>query len=449
MDDKFRTYATRSVPRYTSYPTAPHFSDKVGPDDYASWLKALDPTQPISLYLHVPFCRQICWYCGCNMKLASREKPILDYAATLMEEIRLVAAALRERMSCSHLHWGGGTPTALSPGALTSAMETIFESFDFSPGAELAIESDPRTLSLGMIEAIGKLGFTRASFGVQEFDPKVQAAINRIQPTEMVRASVEGLRAVGVSGINFDLIYGLPHQTEATLSKTIDLCADMRPDRISLFGYAHVPWVAKKQRMIDEAALPGATERVAQAQMAAEAITRAGYVPIGLDHFALPDDTLALAAQRDELRRNFQGYTTDNAAALIGLGATSIGKTPRGYVQNISETGAWSNAVQSGTFPIAKGIALSADDKLRGDVIEALMCHGRVNLSDVSAAHNVSETWFHDLEDDLGQMALDGLISRSETTITVNPEAMALVRVVASVFDAYFANQSAKHSVAV
>ncbi|MEM6680442.1 MAG: oxygen-independent coproporphyrinogen III oxidase, partial [Pseudomonadota bacterium] len=357
MDERLKAYATRAVPRYTSYPTAPHFHDGVTGADYAGWLEALDPAAPVSLYLHVPFCRELCWYCGCNMKLARRDAPVAAYAKTLRREIGLVAEHLPGRLSVSHLHWGGGTPTALEPDDLARCMESVWASFDRAADAEIAIESDPRTLTQAMIDRIGALGFTRASFGVQEFDPQVQRAINRVQPPEMVRESVEGLRSAGITGINFDLIYGLPHQTVESLVETVRLCVEMRPDRLALFGYAHVPWMAKKQRLIDEAALPGAKARLAQAQAAAEALEAAGYVAIGLDHFARADDPLAQAAAEGTMRRNFQGYTTDTAEALLGLGATSIGRTPSGYLQNISETGAWARSVEAGDLPVGRGVA--------------------------------------------------------------------------------------------
>lgn len=383
------------------------------------------------------------------MKLASKDAPILQYASDLMAEINLVADHMPERMTFNHLHWGGGTPTALTPDALSEAMETIHTRFNVAANAEIAIESDPRTLTRQMIKRIGEIGFNRASFGVQEFDPKVQKAINRIQPPDMVRESVEGLRAEGVKGINFDLIYGLPHQTVDALAKTIELCAEMRPDRIALFGYAHVPWMAKKQRMIDEAALPGAAERIAQAKMAAKVILDAGYVAIGLDHFALPTDSMGIAAIDGTLRRNFQGYTTDTAETLIGIGATSIGRTPDGYVQNVSETGAWARSVRSGKLPIARGCALSADDKLRAAVIEMLMCSGQVDLQEVTTRHGAPKDWYRDAEEQLAQLEQDGLISRSGSRVMVEQDALPLVRVVAAVFDAYLGNQSAKHSIAV
>ncbi len=442
-------HATRNVPRYTSYPTAPHFSDAVDGAEYARWLADLDPAKPISLYLHVPFCRQLCWYCGCNMKLATRQEPIERYLATLIEEIELLASHLPARMRISHLHWGGGTPTALSPDQLERAMAAVGVYFDVSADAELAIESDPRTLTSDMIRRIGRLGFTRASFGVQEFDPKVQAAINRIQPPKMVRASVDGLREAGVGGINFDLIYGLPHQKTETLLKTISLCAEMRPNRIALFGYAHVPWMAKKQRLIDETALPGASERLDQAQAASVALLEAGYNSIGLDHFALPNDPLARAFTEGTLRRNFQGYTTDQADALLGVGVTSIARTPSGYVQNTAETGAWSRAVKAGSLPVARGVGLTKEDRLNGHIIEQLMCFGRVDLADAANRFDLLPGVFSELSDELEELQTDGVISLDGNDICMTDEGAPLVRVVASMFDTYLPKNTTRHAVAI
>ena len=451
MDTKetLAKYRTRNVPRYTSYPTAPHFEAFETPDAYLQSLAALDPSEPISLYLHVPFCRQLCWYCGCNMKLASREAPIAQYAQTLRQEIELLARHLPAPMRISHLHWGGGTPTALAPQDLEMLMHAVSEAFIIEPGAELAIESDPRTLPDEMIDMIGALGFTRASFGVQEFDPTVQLAINRIQPPDMVARAVDGLRNAGVAGINFDLIYGLPHQTTHTLLETIRLCNEINPDRIALFGYAHVPWMAKKQRLIDEAALPGPEARLDQAERATVALEAAGYQAIGLDHFARPDDPLAVAARAGTLRRNFQGYTTDQARTMLGVGTTSIGRTPKCYFQNIPETGAWARAVEAGTLPAARGKIFSADDRLRGAVIEALMCQGRVDLKDVAAAHGTAPEALDDALPALAEYCDDGLISFDNGVVCATELGLPVIRVIASAFDAYLATGKARHAVAV
>ncbi|MEM9880822.1 MAG: oxygen-independent coproporphyrinogen III oxidase [Pseudomonadota bacterium] len=450
MTPTLSAYATRALPRYTSYPTVPHFTDAIGPADHSAWLAQVPADQPISLYLHVPFCRQMCWYCGCNMKLAARDAPIAQYAATLAREIDVIAARLPTRMTVSHLHWGGGTPTALSPDDLARLMDRVRMHFDFTSDAELAIESDPRTLKLDMIRRIGTLGFNRASFGVQEFDPQVQLAINRIQPPDMVRASVDGLRDNGISDINFDLIYGLPHQTVKTLINTIEICAAMQPNRIALFGYAHVPWMAKAQRLIDASALPGAAERLQQAKLAAQALVDIGYRAVGLDHFARPDDPLAIAADRGMLRRNFQGYTTDTTETLLGLGATSIGRTPFSYTQNIAETRAWSRAVEAGQPPIAKGRALTRDDKMRAAVIEALMCQGAVDLAAISRQFSAAPDWHAESAAELAQMETDGLIVREgEHNVQMTQAGAPLVRTVAAVFDAYLKPSAAAHSVAV
>lgn len=449
MDPVLKRYASRATPRYTSYPTAPHFQKGFAEDRYRDWLSKLDANEPVSLYLHVPFCRQMCWYCGCNMKLASKYGPVGDYARTLRKEVALTADALPGRMTISHLHWGGGTPTALKPDDLAALMDDVCARWDFAPDAEIAIESDPRTLTPEMAARIGAMGFTRASFGVQEFDPRVQEAINRVQPPEMVRASVDQLRAGGVTGINFDLIYGLPFQTVESLVETVRICAEMRPDRVALFGYAHVPWMAKNQRMIPEDALPDAAERSAQAKAAAKALIAEGYVAIGLDHFALPEDNLAIAARAGTLRRNFQGYTTDQAETLIGMGATSIGRTQSGYLQNISETGAWSRAVEAGHLPVGKGLPFTDDDRLRAEVIERLMCDGHVDAAAIGQSHGVPDGWWADAFRALAEMEADGLLTLSHGIVQMTPQGRPLVRIAAAAFDAYLHDSSARHSVAV
>jgi oxygen-independent coproporphyrinogen-3 oxidase len=442
-------YAKSSVPRYTSYPTAPHFTTDFPESIYRGWLAQLDADEPISLYLHVPFCKQMCWYCGCNMKLASKYSPVASYVENLIDEIDLVADAMPARMPVGHLHFGGGTPTVLEPDDLGAVMALLGERFQFIPGAELAIESDPRTLTDEMVEKIGELGFTRASFGVQEFDPKVQAAINRIQPPDMVARAIKRFRSVGVERVNFDLIYGLPYQTAEDLRRTVEQCVEMKPDRVALFGYAHVPWVAKNQRMIPDDSLPKPEQRAEQAAAAAEALVAGGYMRIGLDHFALPGDSLAIAAATGELHRNFQGYTSDAAQTLIGIGSTSIGKTPLGYVQNISETGAWSRAVEAGKLPIARGVALKGQDNLRAHVIERLMCDGKIDLASAGRSFGFADDWYAGEQDMLADLQRDGLLVLSGPKLSLTPDGVKLSRVVASVFDTYLRNSSVRHSIAV
>jgi oxygen-independent coproporphyrinogen III oxidase len=449
MPSAFGKYAKINVPRYTSYPTAPHFSTHFPAATYREWLGRLDPIEPVSLYLHVPFCKQMCWYCGCNMKLTARYSPVATYVRHLLEEIDLIADVLPARMPVSHLHFGGGTPTVLEPEDLAAVMARLTERFQVLPDAELAIESDPRTLTDSMIDQIGSLHFNRASFGVQEFDRKVQAAINRIQPPEMVERAIEGLRAAGVPNINFDLIYGLPHQNAAALCRTVEQCVAMKPDRIALFGYAHVPWVAKNQRMIDDDALPTAFERAEQAHAAAVALVSSGYAQIGIDHFARPDDSLAIAATVGRLHRNFQGYTSDTARTLIGIGATAIGRTPQGYVQNASETGAWSRAVAAGKFPVARGHILREQDSLRSYVIERIMCDGSVDLSAAGRGLRVEDDWYVEEIPVLIQLQKDNLLTYADGKVLLTPEGVPLARVVAAVFDTYLRDSTARHSAAV
>ncbi len=442
-------YAGRATPRYTSYPTAPHFQPGFAEAQYRQWLGAIDPQQPISVYVHVPFCNRMCWYCGCNMKLAARYAPVADYVSTLLAEIDLVAAALPAPMKVAHLHWGGGTPTSLTPDDFSRVMAHLRARFALKADAEIAIETDPRTLSADMIARLGAEGVARASFGVQEFDPQVQQAINRIQPPEMVARAVEGLRAAGIANINFDLIYGLPHQTVETLTRTIELGAAMRPDRVALFGYAHVPWMAKNQRMIDERALPDAAARPAQAMAAEQALQAAGYTSIGIDHYALPGDALAVAARNGTLHRNFQGYTTDTAETLIGLGATAIGRTPSGYVQNVAETGAWARAVQAGVLPIAKGCAISDEDRLRGHVIERIMCDGAVDCAAAARRFGAPADWSKDALAELAPLEKDGVLIRAGAAIRLDPRARPLARVVAAAFDAHLRAGKGRHAATV
>ena len=341
-------YGQERLPRYTSYPTAPNFSSRVGEDTYRSWLGAISPHRTASLYLHVPFCRSMCWYCGCHTSVARRAEPIAIYQAALRCEIELVAEALPHRAKVAHIHFGGGTPTVLTPELFTDIVGSLRYSFFVLPGAEMAVEIDPRTLSRPMIEAMGYCGVNRASLGVQSFDPTVQRAINRVQSFEQTATAADKLRKVGVKAINFDLIYGLPHQTVDSCVQTALQCIVLRPDRFSVFGYAHVPSFKMHQRKILKSALPGTLERHRQSEATAEALRQAGYVGIGMDHFALPQDPLAVAQRNGLLRRNFQGYTDDRGETLLGFGASAIGHLAQGYVQNTVPTRQYLEKLQAG-----------------------------------------------------------------------------------------------------
>jgi oxygen-independent coproporphyrinogen-3 oxidase len=444
----FARYGGSSVPRYTSYPTAPHFSGGVGEANYRSWLGSLASDMDISLYLHVPFCRSMCWYCGCHTTVTARREPIDRYLAALQREAELVAAAAPHHFGLAHLHFGGGTPTLMEPSQMTSLMAALRSCFDFKATAEIAIEVDPRSVSAEMAAALGHCGFNRASLGVQSFDPEVQTAINRIQSFEQTAAATEALRRNGLTGLNFDLIYGLPRQTVASCLDTVEKALRLEPDRFSVFGYAHVPSFKRHQRRIDAAALPGTSERLAQSLAVAEALVRAGYVQIGLDHFARPSDSLAQAAGAGRLHRNFQGYTTDGAEALIGLGASAIGRLPAGYVQNAVLISDYEKRVAAGQLPIARGRAISAEDRLRGRIIQRIMCDYEVDVDALCAGSGFDPRALID-ERKLDDLVHDGLVERIGTLLRVRSGARPLVRSVAAAFDAYLPGSEERHARAV
>jgi oxygen-independent coproporphyrinogen-3 oxidase len=449
MDDRLiRLVEGTRLPRYTSYPTAPHFSAAVGAAEHAAWLAALPAEEPVSLYLHVPYCREICWYCGCTTRALGRPERAEAYAGLLAREIAIARGHLPARMPLSHLHWGGGTPTVLGDD-LFRVMDRLRDAFVIVPGAELAVEIDPRVLDPAFARALGRAGFTRASLGVQSFEPEVQRAINRVQSFECTAAAVDALRAVGISGINIDLLYGLPHETAASARLTAARVAALRPDRVAVFGYAHLPALLRHQRLIDEAALPGAAERVAQFEAIAEAFCRMGYVPIGLDHFALPGDAMAEAAAAGNLRRNFQGYTTDRAEALLGLGCSAISAFPQGYAQAHARIGAWRDALTAGRLPTARGLRLSAEDRARRAAIEAVMCQGRVDLDALAARLGATAEELAPDQARLERLRELGVIDTEGPRISVREGCRPLLRLVAAAFDRHLPQEPGRHALAV
>jgi len=434
--------ADKRVPRYTSYPTALQFTGQVGPGTVRPWLAALDTTAPVSLYLHVPFCRRLCLYCGCNTQIVSRHRPIGTFVQDLLAEIDLVAAALPGRLPVSHVHFGGGTPTALHPDELRAVRLKLDERFALRPGAEIAVEIDPRTLDDAMVGALAAIGVTRASLGVQDFDPQVQQAIQRVQPFGMVEDAVQRLRAAGIADISFDLIYGLPRQAVAGVERTVELAAALWPGRVALFGYAHVPWMKPHQQTLERHGLPDAAQRWAMAEAAATRLAAAGYRRIGLDHFALPGDAMAAAAAAGTLRRNFQGYTTDQAETLLGFGPSAIARLPRGFAQSLADTAAWARAVRAGELPVARGCAVDADDLVRGRIIERLMCDLAIDLAAFPGD-------FAQERARLMGLAADGVVTLDGDVVRVSDAARPLARGVAAVFDRHLAPDAARHAVAV
>ncbi|WP_337183169.1 oxygen-independent coproporphyrinogen III oxidase [Shinella sp.] len=449
MQDALVERLSSPVPRYTSYPTAPHFDESIGPEVYSEWLGRLGPANRLSLYAHIPYCDRLCWFCACHTKQTLRYEPVEAYLKGLHGEIAAVGRRLCRDTPVTALHFGGGSPTMLRPDDMVALKSCLEQNFTFSPDAEISVEMDPNDLDDLRHDALAAIGMTRASLGIQDFDPKVQKAINRIQTFEQTRGVVEAARARGVRSVNCDILYGLPFQTMETLAETVRAVISLRPDRIALFGYAHVPWMKKHQTMIDEAALPGVVARFAQMAMAAGMLVAAGYEAIGIDHFALPADSLAAAARDGTLRRNFQGYTDDQADALIGLGASAIGQLPEGYFQNMPATGEYLRRVEEGGIAVVRGYALTDEDRARAFVIERVMCDFGFSFADLAARHPAfaavirAEARGFAASDKDGLCRIEG--ERFELTATGRPFA----RTVAAVFDAHLSSGRGRHSIAV
>lgn len=437
------------VPRYTSYPTAPHFHAGVTADTYRTWLGELPDGLALSLYLHVPFCDTLCWFCGCHTAIVNHYDPVHAYLGQLAREIEIAAAAIGPGHPIRHLHFGGGSPTILSADDFVALGDTLRRHFTFAEDAEFAVEIDPRGLSDSTVAALAKAGVTRASIGVQDESARVQAAINRLQPHEVTKSAVDRLRAAGIGALNIDLVYGLPHQSEADLAHTIERTLELAPQRLAVFGYAHVPHFKKHMALIDARTLPGPEARLAQFDLAHRLLCAAGYVPIGLDHFARPDDGLAKAQAAGRLARNFQGYTDDSAPALVGLGASAIGRLPQGHVQNAPAVPDYRKAVEAGRFATVRGVALTEEDRLRGAIIETLMCGLAVDLDAVAAPFGKSAADFAAEIAALRPLEALGYVAIAGARITVAPAHRFGVRLVAAAFDAYLPQGQAIHSQAV
>ena len=438
-----------NTPRYTSFPTAPHFEAAQGGQLYESWLAALPADAPISVYFHVPFCRRLCRFCGCHTSVVHHDAPMLTYTSHMMREIELVAANIPHRVPVSHVHWGGGTPTALPPECIEDLMAQLRTHFNVLPDAEIAFEIDPVTLTADQIATLRKIGLTRASVGLQDLDPKVQQAIGRPQSFEITQKAIDDLRAAGARSINLDLLYGLPFQTEDSVIRTAQGALDLAPDRLSVFGYAHVPWMKKHQNLLPQADLPGSEERFKQRAAIDRSLREAGYVAIGLDHYAKPQDSLAQAMSQGRLRRNFQGYTDDNAESLIGFGASSIGSLPQGYVANITSVPAYSAAIHRGELPIARIRGLLGEDRLRREVIFRIMCDLEADLPAVAARFESDAGLLADAHAALAELAGDGIVEWDGQRVRVTETGRPFMRHVAACFDPYFKQGVARHSSSV
>ncbi|MDZ5460042.1 oxygen-independent coproporphyrinogen III oxidase [Azohydromonas lata] len=429
-------------PRYTSYPTADRFVEAFGPVEYAQALEqraqgaTVGGTPPLSLYVHIPFCESVCYYCACNKVITKHHERAEEYIQALEAEIGLHVAVLGKGQSVSQLHFGGGSPTFLSDAEIERLMAAMRSAFRIAPGAEISIEVDPRTVTTERLQNLARMGFNRLSFGVQDFDPEVQKAVHRVQSFESVHELVVSARALGFESLNVDLIYGLPKQTPASFARTVELVGELRPDRIALYAYAHLPQRFKPQRRIDPEQLPPPGDRVQMLGGAIQGFLGFGYTYIGMDHFALPGDTLAAAKRQGRLHRNFQGYSTQPDCDLIGLGVSSIGRMGATYSQNAKTLPEYYDAVRQGHFPIVRGLALTRDDLVRRAVIMALMCQGRVEFESIELAHlvNMREYFAAELES-LKPLVEMGLAELESDAIQVTPRGWYFVRGVAMVFD--------------
>lgn len=428
-------------PRYTSYPTADRFVEAFAETDYIQALeqrRAGSMALPLSLYIHIPFCESVCYYCACNKVITKHHERGAEYLRYLSREIELQVDHLGRGHNVSQLHLGGGTPTFLSDGELSDLMSMIRRHFTLVPGGEYSIEVDPRTVTPQRLQTLYRLGFNRLSFGVQDFDPAVQKAVHRVQPAEQVFALVKAAREIGFESLNVDLIYGLPLQTPESFNRTLAQINDLRPDRIALYAYAHLPARFKPQRRIVSAELPSGADKLAMLSASLDALIGNGYVYVGMDHFALPNDALAVAKRQGRLHRNFQGYSTQSDCDLVALGVSAIGRIGATYSQNAKTLEEYYDALDQGRLPIVRGLAVTRDDLLRRSVIMALMCQGEVLFESIELGHLIDfRSYFTRELDTLAELEQHGLVKLSDTAIQVTPTGWYLVRAIAMTFDRY------------
>lgn len=435
------------VPRYTSYPTAPHFKNDVDANTYERWITEIPRAAQISLYVHVPFCRRLCWFCACRTQGTQSDDPVKAYLQVLKSEIALLKQRLPQGVTLSRLHWGGGTPTLLAPAMMEELAGAIADLAPFAEGAEFSVEIDPNEVDEARVDALVAAGMNRASIGVQDFDPSIQKVIGRIQSYETTRDVVTLLRNRGIQSLNADILYGLPYQDRARMTESVQKLLSLSPDRVALYGYAHVPWMARRQNMLPPDALPTPEARLDLFELASKLFDWDGYEAIGIDHFALPDDGLAQAQKNGTLRRNFQGYTDDPADVLIGVGASSISRFPQGYAQNVPATSAHTKAIREGSFSIARGHAFSAEDILRGRLIEALMCDFRVDRAEILDRFSILPSELESLFQNAAVQFPD-MVRITPEGLFIPEAARPLTRMIARAFDAYDLSK-AGHSAAI
>jgi oxygen-independent coproporphyrinogen-3 oxidase len=435
------------VPRYTSYPTAPHFSPAVAASQFESWIEAIPEGSQISLYMHVPFCRRLCWFCACRTQGTKSDDPVRAYAEILKAEIGLLRRHLPRGVTLSRLHWGGGTPTLMPADVMRDVAATILEAVPLAQGGEFSVEIDPNEIDPDRLDALAAAGLSRASIGVQDFDPDIQRIIGRDQSYEITKRAVGLIRDRGIASLNADILYGLPNQSNARIADSVQKLLSLSPDRVALYGYAHVPWMARRQMMIPSDALPTPEERLHLFETARKLFVWDGYDEIGIDHFARPEDGLSVALKAGRLRRNFQGYTDDTAPVLVGLGASSISRFPQGYAQNAASTSEHTKAIRDGRFSTARGHAFTGEDRLRARMIEALMCDFRIDSAEMRSDYGVSAARLDDLFAQ-ARAAFGDMVEISARGLSIPENARPLTRMIARVFDAYDLSK-AGHSSAI
>ncbi len=436
QDNDVLSFLGKEAPRYTSYPSAHHFGD-LGADTYAGWLKAMRPEQSVALYLHIPFCEQMCHFCGCNTRATRRYEPVTAYVDALCTEIDLVTDTAGFAPKVHAIHFGGGSPSMLEPADIGRIMEALDKRFAILKGAEISIELDPRHVIQRKVKTYKALGFNRVSMGIQDTDADVQKAINRIQPIEQIEAAFSLLRSHGLNSIGIDLVYGLPGQTTHSLVQTLADVGKLNPDRISAFSYAHVPWVKKHQTLINTDTLADTAEKAAMFIQISDHFTAHGYEAIGIDHFAKPDDELALCQKAGTLRRNFMGYSTLPNDHLIGLGASSLGEFNGGIAQNIPQSTTYINRINAGELATVRGWVYRDDDKLRKAIISALMCHFTADVGSILIDYGYNPDYFDVELSELAPFVAAGLVTLDHRQVTFHSPLKMLIRSVACVFDAY------------
>ncbi|MFN7003894.1 MAG: oxygen-independent coproporphyrinogen III oxidase [Roseinatronobacter sp.] len=435
------------VPRYTSYPTAPHFAPDFPASAFAGWIEQIPAGSAISLYLHVPFCRRLCWFCACRTQGTSSDAPVLAYAETLKTELELFRKHLPQGVRLARLHWGGGTPTMLPAPVMRDLAARVFDIAPLTEDGEFSVEIDPNEIDEARLDALADVGMNRASIGIQDFDPEIQGIIGRDQSFDVTKSAADALRARGIKSLNADILYGLPNQTQRRIADSIQKLLSLNPDRIALYGYAHVPWMARRQQMIPSDTLPRPEERLELFETARRLLMWDGYDEIGIDHFARPHDGLAIAARTGRLRRNFQGYTDDVAPVLVGLGASSISRFPQGFAQNTSATAPWKKAVESSQFATARGHAFTPEDIWHSRAIEALMCDFRLKTTELISDYGADPDAVAALIDK-AVLRFGNFVRKTASGLEITPEGRPLTRMIATVFDAY-AMDKAGHSSAV